>query len=232
MYFSLITPCAGQERAAAHEWMQGAYGEHQWLWRFFPATKGSPRDFLFRRSDLGDMPRFYVLSKRAPERAGPAWNVQSREYAPRLKKGDQLQFELRANPVVTVARDGKSKRHDVVMQEKKRLLQARGLARWDEWQDEDRPEMYEIVHETCGKWLGERGRRLGFEADQKSLSIEAYQQHRGKKEALRFSTVDFSGTLTVVAPDTFASALFDGIGHAKAFGCGLLLVRRADGVPG
>ena len=92
--------------------------------------------------------------------------------------------------------------------------------------------MYEIAHETCGKWLEERGKRLGFEADQNSLSIEAYQQHRGKKEALRFSTVDFSGTLTVVAPDTFAGALFDGIGHAKAFGCGLLLVRRADGVPG
>lgn len=228
MYFSLITPCAGQERAAAHEWMLGAYGEHQWLWRFFPAANGSPRDFLFRRSDLGDMPRFYVLSKRAPERAGSAWNVQSREYSPRLEVGDRLQFELRANPVVTVTRDGKSKRHDVVMQEKKRLLQARGLARWDEWQGDDKPGMYEIAHETCGKWLGERGKRLGFEVDQHSLSVEAYQQHRGKKEALRFSTVDFSGTLTVVAPDAFAGALFDGVGHAKAFGCGLLLVRRAD----
>jgi CRISPR system Cascade subunit CasE len=227
MYFSLITPCAGQERAAAHEWMQGAYGEHQWLWRFFPATKGSPRDFLFRRSDLGDMPRFYVLSKRAPERAGPAWNVQSREYAPRLKKGDQLQFELRANPVVTVARDGKSKRHDVVMQEKRRLLEMRGYARWDAWLSEDRPGIYDIARETCAKWLSERGKRLGFEVDQESLSVEAYQQHRGKQEMLRFSTVDFAGRLTVVAPDALANALFHGIGHAKAFGCGLLLVRRA-----
>lgn len=227
MYFSLITPYAGQERAAAHEWMEGAYGEHQWLWRFFPAAKGSPRDFLFRRSDLGDMPRFYVLSKRAPERAGPAWNVQTREYAPRLEVGDQLQFELRANPVVTVTRDGKSKRHDVVIQEKKRLLQAHGLARWDEWQSEGKPGMYEIAHETCGKWLDERGKRFGFEADLDSLSVEAYQQYRGKKESLRFSTVDFSGTLKVIAPDAFANALFDGIGHAKAFGCGLLLVRRA-----
>lgn len=227
MHFSLITPCAGQERAAAHEWIQGAYGEHQWLWRFFPAPNGSPRDFLFRRSDLDGMPRFYVLSKRPPVNAGSTWHVQSREYVPRLEVGDQLQFDLRANPVVTVTHDGKAKRHDVVMQEKKRLLDARGLARWDEWQGEDKPEMNDITRETCGKWLNERGKRLGFEVDQHSLSVEAYQQHRGKKEVLRFSTVDFSGRLTVVAPDALANALFNGIGHAKAFGCGLLLVRRA-----
>ena len=45
---------------------------------------------------------------------------------------------------------------------------------------------------------------------------------------LRFSTVDLSGELTVLEPEIFANALYDGIGHAKAFGCGLLLVRRAD----
>jgi len=66
------------------------------------------------------------------------------------------------------------------------------------------------------------------EVDPHSLSIEAYQQRRGKQDALRFSTVDFSGVLAVLAPDTFANALFDGIGHTKAFGCGLLLLRRPD----
>lgn len=227
MHFSLITPCAGQEGAAAHEWMSGAYSEHQWLWRFFPATNGSPRDFLFRRSDLGNVPRFYILSKRPPERITAAWDVQSREYAPRLEVGNQLQFDLRANPVVTVTQDGKSKRHDVVIQEKKRLLQARGFARWDEWQGKDKPEMHELIYKSCSKWLSERGKRMGFDVDQNSLLVEAYHQHRGKQEALRFSTVDFSGVLTVVNPDALANALFNGVGHAKAFGCGLLLVRRA-----
>lgn len=225
MYFSLITPHVGREIAAAHEWMQGAYGEHQWLWRFFPAIDGSRRDFLFRRSDLGSTPRFYVLSRRPPETFGTAWNVQSREFEPRLETGDQLQFDLRANPVVTVSCDGKSRRHDVVMQEKKRLLQERNLARWDDWRGEDKPNLYTLVNETCGRWLIERGKRLGYEVDEQSLSVEAYQQHRGKKETLRFSKVDFSGTLTVVDPEAFSGALFNGIGHAKAFGCGLLLVR-------
>jgi CRISPR system Cascade subunit CasE len=229
MYFSVITPRSDQAHAAAHELVRGgAYGEHQWLWHFFPAAQGSPREFLFRRADRGSLPRFYVLSKRSPEGGGSAWNIQSREYAPHLEVGDRLLFELRANPVVTISANGKSKRHDIVMQEKKRLLQARGLTRWDDWRGDDKPGMYEIAYETCAKWLGDRGSRLGFELDQNSLSVEAYQQHRGKKDMLRFSTVDLSGELTVLEPEIFANALYDGIGHAKAFGCGLLLVRRAD----
>jgi hypothetical protein len=34
--------------------------------------------------------------------------------------------------------------------------------------------------------------------------------------------------LTLGALVSTTNALFDGIGHAKAFGCGLLLVRRPD----
>lgn len=226
MYFSLITPEPGREIAAAHEWMQDAYGEHQWLWKFFPAPDGSPRDFLFRRSDLGDMPRFYVLSRRQPRGFSSAWSVRSREFAPRLEIGDELQFELRANPVVTVSSNGKSKRHDVVMQKKKRLLQEHGFASWEDWCSEDRPSLYALARETCGRWLIERGERLGFAVDEQSLSVDAYQQHRGKKETLRFSTVDFSGTLTVQDPTAFTGAICNGVGHAKAFGCGLMLVRR------
>lgn len=228
MYFSVITPEPGREIAAAHEWMRGAYDEHQWLWKFFPAPNGSARDFLFRRSDLGDAPRFYVLSKRQPEATSQAWCVRTREFAPRLETGDELQFELRANPVVTVSSNGKSKRHDVVMQEKKRLLQQRGYARWDDWRDGDRPSLYALARETCGRWLIERGERLGFSVDGQNLSVDAYQQHRGKKETLRFSTVDFAGTLTVRDPAVFTGALCTGVGHAKAFGCGLMLVRRKE----
>ena len=226
MYFSVITPQSGYERDAAHERVRGAYGEHQWLWNFLPAPQGTDRDFLFRRSDAAAMPRYYVVSKRPPQAVGPAWNVQTREYAPRLEAGDHLHFDLRANPVVTLSHEGKSKRHDVVMQEKKRLLQDRGLARWDDWRGEDKPSLYSIARLVCGKWLDDRAQRLGFQVRQESLSVDAYQQHRGKKDSLRFSTVDYSGELKVIDPLLFNAALCQGIGHAKAFGCGLLLVRR------
>jgi len=226
MYFSLIKPGAGRERDAAHEWASGPYAEHQWLWRLFPAPDGSPRDFLYRRWDVEGMPRFYVVSKRPPQGQSTVWSVQTQGYAPKKQAGARLRFDLRANPVVTHGHDGKSTRHDVVMQEKTRLLRERGLARWQDWQGEDKPALYALVRETCGAWLKSRALRLGFEIDEESLAVDGYQQHVEQKGRLRFSTVDFSGELTVIDPDAFSVALSDGIGHAKAFGCGLLLVRR------
>ena len=117
-------------------------------------------------------------------------------------------------------------RHDVVMDAKKRLLAERGLTRWQDWNDADKPPAHEITHQACAQWLVASGHERGFAVDGASLSVEAYTQHRGKDAKLRFSSVDFAGDLTVFDPDKFAVALTQGIGHAKAFGCGLLLVRR------
>lgn len=235
MYFSLITPRPGQERSAAHEWLGSAYGEHQWLWHFFPAPDGTERDFLFRRRDSGDLPRFYVVSKRPPQSGGTTWQVQTREYAPKVEAGMRLTFDLRANPVIAHSIDGKGSRHDVVMHEKKRLLQARGLPNWEAWSadrttadgaPDPRPPLYELVHRTCTEWLKGKAERCGFTLEESRLDIAAYQQHGGKKGQLRFSTVDFSGELAVSDPDQFTTALRSGVGRAKAFGCGLLLIRH------
>jgi len=184
-----------------------------------------PRDFLFRRRDLGEIPRFYVVSKRPPLTQSTAWNVRTRDYAPAPEAGARLRFDLRANPVVT-PHDGKRRRHDVVMQEKKRLLKERGLARWQDWQDDDKPALYALVREACGAWLRSRASRLGFAVDEESLAVDSYQQRSEKDGRLCFSTVDFSGELTVIDSTAFAVVLREGIGHAKAFGCGLMLVRR------
>jgi CRISPR system Cascade subunit CasE len=166
------------------------------------------------------------VSKRPPLTQSTAWNIQTRDYAPALEVGARLRFDLRANPVVTHAHDGKRGRHDVVMQEKKRLLKERGLARWQDWQDDDKPALYALVREACGAWLRSRASRLGFEVDEVSLAVDGYQQHSEKDGRLSFSTVDFSGELIVIDAAAFGTALSEGIGHSKAFGCGLLLVKR------
>lgn len=227
MHFSLIEPAPGCEREAAHEWMGGAYEQHQWLWRFLPAPPGSPREFLFRRRDANGQPRYYVVSKAVPVSPSPYWFVATKPYAPELAVGEWLDFDLRANPVVT-RRDaaGRSSRHDVVMQAKTRLLRERGLRRWADWTALDRPSMAELVHNTGLAWLQERAGRLGVEFDAGGLRAEGYEQHRGKRGALRVSTLDFSGRCRVLDPHALQHSLFAGVGHAKAFGCGLLLVRR------
>ena len=226
MYFSLITPAPGNERDAAHEWARSAYTEHQWLWRFLPAPTGTPRSFLFRRRDVDGLPRFYVVSTGEPVAPSPHWQVASKPYAPNPAPGQRLAFELRANPVVTLrSANGKAARHDLVMQEKTRLLKDRQLTRWADWHAPDRPPVHDLVQRTCSQWLLARCQRLGIELDEDALSVEGYEQHHGKNGELRFSTVDFGGSLRVVDADALRAALVTGIGHAKAFGCGLLLVR-------
>lgn len=227
MYFSLITPDHENLVRAAGTRLQGPYADHQWLWKFFSSDEDQARDFLFRRTDVQGASRYYLVSRRRPESSQEGWTVQSRNYAPVLEAGTQLQFELRANPVVTHQRDGKRKRDDVVMHAKRERLQARGLNRWKDWHGDDKPPLYELVNEACTKWLLGRAAKFGFSVAHEALRVDGYLRHREKHGALRFSTVDFSGTLMVTDPERFQRALFNGIGPAKAFGCGLLLVRRA-----
>ena len=229
MHFSLITPTPGCERDAAHDWSRGAYEAHQWLWRFLPAPPGTVRNFLFRRREVEGLPRFYVVSDRQPIAPTAHWQVSSKAYAPGLAEGDALTFELRANPVVSTRNAaGKASRHDVVMQEKTRLLKEQGLVRWADWTTPDRPALQALIQDCARAWLVKRSEAIGVTLAADSVRAEGYEQHRGKVGELRFSTVDFSGRLQVRDPEALRRALFSGIGHAKAFGCGLLLVRPAD----
>lgn len=240
MYFSVITPEERLLRQAAHELAQSAYADHQWLWKFFPSNVDQTRDFIFRRHELEQMPRFYVVSQRPPTAFSEAWQVQSRAYDPQLQVGQRLSFQLRANPVITKKNDaGKSQRHDVVMQAKKQLLAEHGLnkeAKWADWKDESsKPLLYELVQKHSAVWLDGIAKRNGFEIaltdeeePQHKLQVDTYEQsNAGKRDHnIRFSAVDFSGELLVSNPEQLHIALLNGIGHAKAFGCGLLLVRR------
>ncbi len=51
-----------------------------------------------------------------------------------------------------------------------------------------------------------------------------WQKHGAK--SIKLSMLDLEGFLMVVDPKAFAEALYNGVGPAKGFGCGLLLVRR------
>ncbi|WAC73101.1 type I-E CRISPR-associated protein Cas6/Cse3/CasE [Roseateles sp. SL47] len=226
MHFSLISPRPGHENQAAHQMLQGPYREHQWLWQLFPAEEGTPRDFIFRRTEVGGLPRYHVVSKRPPLREGQAWGVQTKLYQPQLQTGDTLEFELCANPVVTRTVNGKHSRHDVVMDAKRQHLVQLGLATWAEMPEADRPAAYELVAGACTRWLTEQGKRCGFAFRADQISVDSYLQHVIKNGKLKFSTVEFVGTLVVTDAEKFVAMLQSGLGHAKAFGCGLMLVRR------
>jgi CRISPR system Cascade subunit CasE len=237
MYLSVLAPVPGREEEAAAEWAGGPAAEHEWLAKFFHepnSTQCATHDFLFRRSTNG-VTRFHVLSNRIPRTQSGAWSVETRPYAPRFPAGARAQFALRANPMITESRGGKSQCHDAVPREKQRLLREHGAPTWSSWQDPGKPAIDSLVEKSCGEWLQARAARHGFEVRPESLSVCDFQQHAGdgltNSNPARtcgvggeLSTVDFSGELTVVDPVTFGFALQNGIGRAKAFGCGLLLV--------
>ena len=63
------------------------------------------------------------------------------------------------------------------------------------------------------------------------VAVDGYQQHRvsrrGPAAPMSFSTLDFDGMLVVREPAAFLSAVVRGFGASKAYGCGLMLIRRA-----
>lgn len=261
------------------------YSVHRLLWDLFPGEK--QRNFLYReeiaREQLGikagirGEPIYYVVSSTRPSLMSPLFEIDEREYHPKLQQGDRLGFELRANPVVCRNRQ----KHDVVMDAQlmllkslcaelnlqshlpsspqknefkktllaeggrsldnrltallkenfyyaERLQQAMRLNEKLEWS------LKATVDAELQKWLVAKGCKHGF-----SLSKDNHDQYKVQNSAYRwqsikadkgiksgFSSVDFTGELEVADVVELTKALFEGVGRSKAFGCGLMLVRR------
>lgn len=79
-------------------------------------------------------------------------------------------------------------------------------------------------------WLsGDRAQRSGFVIEQPdSLRISGYiwKPIPEKNRKAGFSSLDYEGVLTVTDPEKFITMLNSGIGKARAFGCGLMMIRR------
>lgn len=215
MYFSRITP--DMEKSSPERLARVGmddYRIHQELWRLFEADENAQRDFLYRRQ--GPSPVFLVLSKRKPVNKG-IWTIETKPFHPIIGNGDRFSFDLRANPV-RKARNaiGKQERHDVVM-DLKHHYKTLG---------KPLPPQAVLEQEAGADWLLARAEKLGFRVHPEALWAEGYRQHRYFKKKICFSTLDFKGVLEVTDEERFRQALQEGIGSSKAFGCGLLLLRR------
>ena len=76
---------------------KGSYALHQWIWLLF--TEDVTRKFVFREEEGKGFIRFYILSENAPKK-DDLFRVETKEFKPKLRKGDRLIFTLRANPTV------------------------------------------------------------------------------------------------------------------------------------
>lgn len=200
---------------------------HRLVWLLFQDQLDATRDFLWRDDGEG---RYMILSQRPPRNPSDLFDLEAKSFAPNLARGDNLRFVLRANP--TVARKGalatgdrvarvRGKRVDVVMDALAKLPKS-------EW-----ARQRDACASVAGRqWLDEQGTRHGFNVQ--SLETSNYsqvdisdQERRTRRSRATISVVDFAGVLRIDDPATFLEKLVRGFGSAKAFGNGLMLIRRA-----
>ena len=207
---------------------QALDAHHRLIWTLFPG-KDAVRDFLWRADGHG---RFFILSHRTPVQADLFLTLDTTDFTPVLTLGDRLSFTLRANATKDrrVAEDKNghrpNRRVDLVMDA---LHSTPGQTALGPDQVSDRPRRrMKIAHRVAAGWLAAQGVRNGFTPDR--VRVKAYsvrQLPRGGRSRATFGLLDLTGTLTVTEPSTFLAALGTGFGRARAFGCGLMLIRRA-----
>lgn len=203
------------------------YGQHQAIWKLFDLPPkeeraGQPAPFLFRAEQQDGLPVFYVLSAQCPQDRQGLWQVDPKRYIPDIQVGDRLAFKLRVNPTVArrVAGKGRSQRHDVVMDTKRRNG-------WKDLPEDAGPTLAHVAYEAGVSWLQSRQEHLGVKLSDVGLRVNGYRTWRQRADkGIALSTLDFEGNVTVTDRECFLDALLLGVGPAKAFGCGLLLVRR------
>ena len=232
-----------------------SYGMHRLLWDLFNKESRFLYREEFAQEQTGsarNLPIYYVLSETCPDQNSPIFQVDSKPFSPNLSTGESLAFRLRANPTVSRKVDGqeRSKRHDVVMDAqyqwlrtacKQRSLDNSGkksemrqrLASHSDFTNEGGPQKLKksldgAAAEAATRWLFKCGVQNGFEFNPIKLQTTAYRWHalpeKGRKAG--FSSMDYEGILTVVDPKKLVKRIGQGFGPSKAFGCGLMMIRR------
>ena len=207
------------------ETSQRSAAAHRLLWTLFADEPDRKRDYLWREAEGGDAAlnqRFLALSAREPVDRHDLFELDTKPFAPALTAGDRLGFTLRANPVVsraTAERGRRGQRHDIVMDRLKSVPSGERAAA--------RPA---IVMEAGRNWLTRQGEQHGFTLQDDGFQADGYRQLRiprgPKAKPMMISVLDLTGVIEIREPDRFLAALHQGFGKAKAFGCGLMLIRR------
>lgn len=202
------------------------YAWHKKLWEgCFPGEPDAKRDFLTRIDPLEGAFRLWVLAKRKP--VCPKWcspdDFALNEIAASFLTHRYYAFDLRANPVKTIVQRGPSG-ETILRPNGKRthgkrvpLVKPEELRSW-------------LIHK--GK-IRCRDKDTGLDApggfrivEEKPLEISPMiESHfRKKGQAGYHGGVQFRGVLEVTDREKFIETYQSGIGSAKGFGFGLLLL--------
>lgn len=182
------------------------YDWHRRAWECFPGRDGNNRDFLTRLEDKGDHVRMLILSRTEPRR--PDWCRPECWQGPKpiaesFLSHQHYRFQLCANPTRKVKAfdpDGSERRNG-----RREPLRTR---------------------EELSAWIRRKGENGGFAVDETTLRTirRGRESFRKNGQPGLHSAVEFQGILTVTDLHKFREAFARGIGPAKSFGFGMLVV--------
>lgn len=215
------------EKTARLQGMRDSYDWHKKLWDCFSSDPLRKRNFLTRIDELDGSYRVWLLSRDKPTM--PEWchpdDFALKEITPSFLSHRRYAFDVRTNPVKTVVQRGPGgetlfrpngkrkhgKRVPIVKREELReWIGRKGKVRCrDKQSGLDIPGGFTVVEEE------------GYPLEITSM-VESY--FRKKDHTGYHGGVQFRGILEVTDKERFAETYYAGIGSAKAFGFGLLLL--------
>ncbi len=163
-------------------------------------TKDDARNWLSRVDERPSFFRLYIVSVTKPEI--PSWGSwRVREVGGGFLRHKRFKFELKANPTVKKWREGRKHGTRVGIYTREDLL----------------------------SWLERKGKEAGFTLEAAEASPPVNQPFVKKGRRGNHKRVDYRGVLAVGDPEKFSAAFRRGIGPAKAFGFGMLVLKPIGG---
>ena len=193
--------------AASRLRLRDCYDWHQAVWKAFPGRDRKQRDFLTRLDRRLEGFRLFIVSPLPPVR--PDWvPVSAESWETKLIPDTyftlgQYAFQLCANPTKKVTKlnpDGSPTKNG-------QRVPLR-------------------TNEERVAWIMRKGDEGGFVVDKEKLRIFSRGREYFEKQGMPglHSAVEFQGVLTVTDRAKFHETFTRGIGSAKAFGFGLLVI--------
>lgn len=199
-----------KSRRATREYLANPEKLHAAIENTYQTDPGQPRRTLWRIDESENSIALYLVTPIAPSFEGlqesAGWSQQmtwdSRDYSillDRLMKGQQYSFKLTANPsrIVTDDKGKKKRKAEVGPKNQLNWLLTRA--------DDMGVKFVELDEGSACRVVGTK--RLDF---------------RKKNHRVTVVTATFTGVLEVTDPEKLRAILRNGIGRAKAYGCGLL----------
>jgi CRISPR system Cascade subunit CasE len=177
------------------------YAWHQILWLAFPGRNDGKRDFLTRVDRRDQFFEAFILSPSEP--TPQTWGRwQSKQVAPSFLEHSRYRFSLRANPTV-----------------KRVVHDDNGIRK----KNGRRTAICDL--EELKAWLTTKGASGGFSIETVDCDPPVRESFFRKNSRGTHVRVDFQGVLAVTDRKRFQDVFQQGIGAARAFGFGLLLLQ-------